>query len=145
MKAVVQRVLESFVTVEEKIVGKIEQGILVYLAIMKGDTLHQVNTLAEKIAFYRIFPDKEYKMNLSLLDVKGEALIISQFTLAADCKKGKRPSFDLAAPPDEAEFLYQQFIEKIQSFGIPTATGIFGAHMKVCSVNNGPVTFLLEI
>lgn len=116
-----------------------------YLAIIKGDTLEKANALAEKIAYYRIFPDQEHKMNLSLLDVRGEALVVSQFTLAADCRKGRRPGFDLAASPEDALHLYQKFVEKLQSFNITTATGIFGAYMEVSSINHGPVTFLFEI
>ncbi|NUM35450.1 MAG: D-tyrosyl-tRNA(Tyr) deacylase [Candidatus Brocadiae bacterium] len=145
MKAVIQRVLEASVEVEGKIVGKIKEGILIYLAVMKGDTLEKANALAEKIVFYRIFPDKDHKMNLSLKDIQGEALVISQFTLAADCRKGRRPGFELAASPEDALLLYQKFIEQVQTFGVFAANGIFGASMRVHSINNGPVTFILEI
>jgi D-tyrosyl-tRNA(Tyr) deacylase len=126
------------------VVGKIGSGVLIYLCVLAGDTEEEGKFLAKKVAEFRIFPDQEYKMNLSLLEVRGEALVISQFTLAADGKKGKRPSFDLAAPPDKAKELYEKFLENLQNLGIKTESGIFGAFMQVSSINNGPVTFVLE-
>ncbi len=144
MKAVIQRVMNASVQVDGKVVGAIDQGILIYLGIIQGDTKKQAEDLAEKIVRFRIFPDHQGKMNLSLLEVQGKALIVSQFTLAADGKKGNRPSFDLAALPDQAIPLYEQFIQKIRSFNIHAETGIFGAHMNVIATNHGPVTFCLE-
>lgn len=144
MKIVLQRVSQSSVTVEGKVVGQIGRGILIYLGIIKGDTEEEARYLATKVAQYRIFPDQERKMNLSVLDIGGESLVISQFTLAASGKKGNRPSFDDAAPPPEAERLYEKFIGHLRSLKIPTQSGVFGAYMQVSSVNDGPVTFILE-
>ncbi len=144
LKALIQRVSYASVEVESKIVGKIGVGILIFLGVLQGDTDLQSDFLAEKIANFRIFPDSNQKMNLSVLDIHGEVLIVSQFTLAADGKKGNRPSFDLAASPDQALLLYKRFVEKIKSFGIHTETGIFGQHMHISLMNDGPVTFILE-
>ena len=144
MKVLLQRVSKAHVEVDGEIVGKIGNGVVVFLGVMKGDTEKELEYLVEKTAKFRFFPDEKGKMNLSLLDVKGEALIISQFTLAADGKKGKRPSFDQAASPEEAESLYKKFIQKLEDLGVATASGIFGAHMHIHLINDGPVTFLLE-
>jgi D-tyrosyl-tRNA(Tyr) deacylase len=144
MKAVVQRVLEASVVVEGNMVGKIGQGLLIYLGIIKGDSTTQVDALSQKIVQFRVFPDEQYRMNRSLVDVQGEALVISQFTLASDGKKGNRPSFDQAASPEEALPLYEKFIKNLKELGIRTNTGIFGAYMQVSSINYGPVTFILE-
>lgn len=144
MKAIIQRVISAMVEVDERIVGKIDLGILVYLGIIQNDEPKQADALAEKIVNFRIFPDEHGRMNRSLLEIRGKILVISQFTLAADGKKGNRPSFDLAATPSVALPLYERFIFKIQELGITTQTGIFGASMKVTSTNDGPVTFILE-
>ena len=144
MKAIIQRVREACVKVENKIIGEIEHGLLIYLGIIKGDKKDQAVNLAKKIANYRVFPDENYKMNKSLLDVKGGILVISQFTLAAEGKKGNRPSFDKAMSPSEAVVLYEQFIEELSSFNIKVSTGQFGAMMDIASINYGPVTFILE-
>ena len=144
MKSVIQRVKNANVRVDDRVVGEIERGLVIYLGIIKGDTLEDVEYLAHKIVHFRIFPDHEYKMNLSLLDTYREALVISQFTLASDGKKGNRPSFDKAAFPQEAQYLYSKFIEKLNFLGIKTFQGVFGAYMQVFSVNDGPVTFVLE-
>ena len=144
MKVILQRVSSASVSVNGKIAGAVNQGILILLGVMKGDQQEDVDYLAQKIAAYRIFPDEHGRMNKSLLDIKGEALVVSQFTLAADGKKGRRPSFDNAAPPEEALLLYEKFIQKLRSLNIQTATGIFGAYMEVTLVNDGPVTFVME-
>lgn len=144
MKAVIQRVSSAQVTVEGKIVGEIGQGILVLLGVEKGDGELQADWLAEKIIGLRIFSDDAGKMNLSLQEVGGELLAVSQFTLAGNCAKGKRPSFDTAAPPEEGKRRYDSFVDAVRRKGIPTATGIFQADMQVSLVNDGPVTFILE-
>lgn len=144
MKAVIQRVSEAKVVVDGKPVGAIERGILVLLGVEKGDAEKDADWLAEKIASLRIFEDEAGKMNLSIQDISGGLLIVSQFTLAGNCAKGRRPSFDTAAPPQEANRLYEYFVEKAKSLGIPIQTGIFQADMKVSLVNDGPVTFILE-
>jgi D-tyrosyl-tRNA(Tyr) deacylase len=144
MKAVIQRVKKASVTINNELFSEIGQGILVLLGIEKADTEEQAKFLAEKIVNLRIFEDENEKMNFSLLDVKGEALIVSQFTLAGSCKKGKRPSFDNAAKPDTAIPLYEKFIELLKNQDIAVKTGSFGAMMDVGLVNDGPVTFILE-
>ncbi len=144
MKAVIQRVSEAAVKVGGKIVGAVGKGVLVLLGVEKGDTVEEANWLAEKIVNLRIFEDDAGKMNLSLLESKGELLAVSQFTLAGNCAKGRRPSFDTAAPPEEANHLYQYFVGRVWELGIPVQTGIFQADMKVSLVNDGPVTFILE-
>ena len=144
MKAVIQRVSEAGVRVDGRTVGAVERGILVLLGVEKGDSTKEADWLAEKIANLRIFEDAAGKMNLSLLDIKGELLAVSQFTLAGNCSKGRRPSFDTAAPPEEANQLYEYFVSKAWELGIPVQTGIFQADMKVSLVNDGPVTFILE-
>lgn len=145
MKAVVQRVSKASVTINNRIMGQINQGMVVLLGIDKGDNLDKVEYLANKIANLRIFADKNSKMNLSVKDVKGKLLIISQFTLSGNCQKGKRPSFDNAEHPSIAEPLYEKFIELIKKENIEVETGIFGAMMDVELVNTGPVTFIIDI
>lgn len=144
MKAVIQRVSEAGVRVDGRTVGAVERGVLVLLGVEKGDSMKEADWLAEKIVNLRIFEDAAGKMNLSLLDIKGELLAVSQFTLAGNCSKGRRPSFDTAAPPEEANQLYEYFVGKTWELGIPVQTGIFQADMKVSLVNDGPVTFILE-
>ncbi len=144
MKAVIQRVASASVTVEGSVVGRIGQGILVLLGVEKGDSGIQAEWLADKIAGLRIFNDHDGKMNLSVRDIGGALLIVSQFTLAGNCAKGKRPSFDTAAPPDQGQRLYEYFVDAIRRLGLPVETGIFQADMQVALVNDGPVTFILE-
>jgi D-tyrosyl-tRNA(Tyr) deacylase len=144
MKAVIQRVVAARVEVDGKTVGAINRGILVLLGVEKGDMEQDADWLAEKITQLRIFEDEGGKMNLSVADVGGAVLSVSQFTLAGNCRKGKRPSFDSAAPPDEGKRLYDHFTRMVRDRGIPTETGIFQAMMQVTLVNDGPVTFILE-
>lgn len=144
MKAVIQRVSSASVVVEERVVGEIGRGILVLLGVEKGDDEGRADWLAEKIVSLRIFSDDSDKMNLSLRDVGGSLLAVSQFTLAGNCAKGRRPSFDSAAPPDEGKRLYDRFVDAVRTRGVATATGIFQADMQVSLVNDGPVTFILE-
>jgi len=144
MKAVIQRVSEACVTVDGKRVGEIGIGTVVLLAVENGDSERDADWLAKKIAELRMFSDQDDKMNLSLKDVGGSILAISQFTLAGNCTKGRRPSFVSAAPPEEGKRLYEQFVAKAAETGTPVATGIFQADMKVSLVNDGPVTFILE-
>lgn len=143
MIAIIQRVLKSYVEVDDKIVGEIEKGINILLGVSKEDSEEDVDKLVNKIVNLRIFEDEKGKMNLSILDIKGEVLVVSQFTLLANLKKGRRPSFENAAFPEEAKRLYELFVDKI-SFYLPTQTGIFGADMKVFILNDGPVTFILD-
>lgn len=144
MRAVIQKVKYSSVSVDEKIVGKIDKGFMILLGVTHEDGEKEVEWLAKKIKDLRIFEDQDGKMNLSFEDVKGEVLIISQFTLYGDCIKGRRPSFTQAAKPDMANDLYEKFVEKFRSFGIKTETGIFGADMKVELLNDGPVTMIID-
>ncbi len=144
MRAVVQRVLESNVTVNSEIVGQINAGMLVLLGIAEGDTDKDVNYMANKISGLRIFDDADGKMNRSLIDVQGEMLVVSQFTLLGDVRKGKRPSFIRAANPDEGNQLYLAFCTAVKQLGIPVETGQFQAHMDVQLVNDGPVTIILD-
>ena len=144
MRAVVQRVLSSSVTVDGKMVGKIQKGFNILLGVGEGDSINEVKWLAEKIAHLRIFEDENAKMNLSLNDVGGSALVISQFTLYGDCEKGRRPSFTKAAHPKTAKQLYEDFIKELQSYDIPVQTGIFQTDMKVEIINDGPVTMIIE-
>ena len=144
MKAVLQRVSEARVDVAGSTVGRIGRGILVLLGVEKGDMERDADWLAEKIAGLRIFEDDAGKMNLSVGDVSGELLVVSQFTLAGNCAKGRRPSFDSAAPPVEANRLYDYFVSRVRALEVPTETGIFQAMMAVSLVNDGPVTFILE-
>ena len=144
MKGVIQRVTSASVIVDGQTSGEIGQGLLVLLGVEKGDDESKADWLAEKIAGLRIFSDEEGKMNRSVRDVGGAVLVVSQFTLAGNCTKGKRPSFDTAAPPDEGKRLYEYFVDAVTVLGLPVQTGIFQADMKVHLVNDGPVTFILE-
>jgi D-tyrosyl-tRNA(Tyr) deacylase len=144
MKAVLQRVSRAKVTVAGEIVGQINRGLLVLLGVEQGDTDADAQQLADKTIQLRIFDDADGKMNLSLLDVGGAVLVVSQFTLLGDCRKGRRPSFVQAAPPELAERLYETFVAAIGVQGVSVATGRFRAMMEVELVNDGPVTLLLE-
>jgi D-tyrosyl-tRNA(Tyr) deacylase len=144
VRAVVQRVTQGSVTVDRQTVGAIDHGLLVLIGVARGDSEKQADYLAEKIAQLRIFEDDSGKMNRSLLDTGGSMLVVSQFTLLGDCRKGRRPSFAEAAPPEQAEELYSHFVRKVAQMGVPTATGRFRASMQVSLTNDGPVTLLLE-
>lgn len=144
MRAVIQRVTNANVTVEDSITGKINKGLLIFLGVENNDTENDLNYIIEKIINLRIFEDDNNKMNLSLLDVKGELLIVSQFTLLGDCRKGRRPSFTEAAPPDMAKEMYNKFIKICKEKEIKTQTGVFQADMKVNLCNDGPVTLLID-
>lgn len=144
MKLIIQRAKNAQVKVHEEVVGKIDNGFVVLLGVGPDDTTENADFLIKKLTNLRVFTDDEYKMNLNLKDVNGQLLIISQFTLYADCKKGNRPSFVNAAPPKLAEKLYNYFVEECKKLGIKTETGVFGAHMEVSLINDGPVTILLE-
>ena len=144
MRALIQRVTEASVTVDGKVIGEIGTGLLVLVCAMQGDTTANADTLAAKISKIRIFPDDAGKMNRSLLDIGGAALVVSQFTLAADTSRGNRPGFSTAAKPDEGRKLYEYFAERLAGLGIPTETGEFGADMAVRLLNDGPVTIWME-
>jgi len=144
MKTVIQRVKEARVKIKNQIIGEINKGLLILIGIKADDTEKDVKFLTEKILNLRIFPDKEKKMNLSLLDIQGEILIVSQFTLYGNCRKGKRPSFAQAAPPEIAEKLYEKFVKEIKKSGLKVKTGKFGAMMAVELINDGPITIILE-
>jgi D-tyrosyl-tRNA(Tyr) deacylase len=144
MRAVLQRVSEASVSINGKITGQIGDGLLILLGISKDDSEKNADSLIKKIVDLRIFPDIEEKMNLSILDAEGSALIVSQFTLYADVRRGRRPSFTNAAGGETALRLYQYFVDKFRDRGIPTETGVFGAMMAVSLVNNGPVTIILD-
>jgi len=144
MRAVVQRVLQSRVEVNSQTVGQIDEGLLVYLSIGKGDSASDAEFMAEKLVNLRIFADNDGKMNRSVLDVGGAILLVSNFTLHGDCRKGRRPSFDAAADPGLAEELYEKVGELIAKQGVVVGKGVFGGHMHIISINDGPVTFLLD-
>jgi D-tyrosyl-tRNA(Tyr) deacylase len=144
LRAVVQRVSAASVAVEGQTVASIGRGFLVLLGVANGDTDREAEWLADKIAGLRIFEDEAGKMNLSVQDIGGSILVVSQFTLLADCRKGRRPSFTDAAPPAEADRLYQVFVAAVRKHDIPVATGVFQAHMDVSLVNDGPVTVVVE-
>ena len=144
MKALIQRVKSASVTIDGLLYSKIGQGLLVFLGVEKGDDNLNAEKLADKLSKLRIFEDENEKMNHSILDSEGEMLIVSQFTLCGDCKKGTRPSFDKSAPPKIANELYEYFISQVKSFNIPVQTGKFGAMMDVELINDGPVTFMVE-
>lgn len=144
MIAVIQRVSSSSVKVDEKVVGEIGRGLNILLGVKKGDTSEDIPKLVNKIVNLRIFQDDNGKMNLSLLDIGGEALVISQFTLAGNVKKGRRPSFDESESPDIAKALYEEFVQEIENAGVKTQTGVFAAYMDVSIQNDGPVTFILN-
>ncbi len=144
MRAVVQRVKESRVVINGKVVGQISKGLNILLGIGKGDTEEDVKKLTKKILNLRIFENEEGKFHYSLLDIKGEVLVISQFTLYANVKKGRRPSFEEAEEPKRAQELYEKFVEEVKSFGIKVETGVFGAMMEVYILNWGPVTIIVD-
>lgn len=144
MKALLQRVKHAGVTVDNKKVADINQGLLIFLGVEKNDTQQQADYLAKKSAHLRIFEDENHKMNLSVLDIKGQVIVVSQFTLAGDTSRGNRPGFENAAAPDIAKNLYLYFSEQLKSYGIEVQNGIFQADMKVDLINDGPVTFMLE-
>ncbi|MDW7652340.1 MAG: D-aminoacyl-tRNA deacylase, partial [Bacillota bacterium] len=144
MRAVIQRVEGARVDVSGETTGEIGRGQLILLGVQPGDSSEDVTYLAEKTANLRIFEDKDGKMNLSLLDIDGEALVVSQFTLYADTRKGRRPGFSNAAGPELAEPLYEEFCSSLRELGIPVATGRFGAMMDVSLVNHGPVTIIID-
>jgi len=144
MRAVIQRVSQAKVVVDGAVIGAVGPGLLILLGVGREDDSADADYLAAKIANLRIFEDENDKMNRSLLDVAGQALIVSQFTLWGDCRKGRRPSFVEAAPPEIAEKLYLEFIDQTEKMGIKTATGRFGAMMQVHLVNDGPVTLILD-
>lgn len=144
MRAVVQRVSQAAVTVDNRTVGQVGPGLLVLLGVAEGDTEAEALWLAHKVANLRIFPDAEGKMNLPVGALQGQVLVVSQFTLIANTRKGFRPSFVAAAPPDVAEPLVERFAEAIRAEGVPVEMGVFGAHMQVALVNDGPVTIILD-
>lgn len=144
MRAVVQRVSRARVTVDARVAGEIQTGMLVLLGIGRQDSSETALYLADKIANLRIFADDAGKMNRSLLDAGGSALVVSQFTLYGDTRGGRRPSYIQAAPPEDADRLYEEFVRSLRSLGIRVETGVFQAHMEVESVNDGPVTILLD-
>jgi D-aminoacyl-tRNA deacylase len=144
MRLLIQRVKEAHVDVEEKCVGSIGNGLLVFFAAHQNDAPSQIAWLSNKLVHLRIFPDAQDKMNLSLLDVKGEVLIVSQFTLYGNCREGNRPSLSDAAPPDRARALYEAFVLDVKKHPLKVETGIFGAKMQVALINDGPITFLID-
>ena len=144
MRLVIQRVKEAQVAIDGELFSKITKGMVVFVAVAKNDTFEDIDFLADKIAHLRIFEDEAGKMNLSIVDVKGQFLIVSQFTLLGDCAKGRRPSFDDAADPKKAEEFYGYFIQRVRDHNLRVETGKFRAMMEVSLVNDGPVTFVLD-
>lgn len=144
MKCLIQRVKKASVTIDENLYSAIGHGLLAFVGIEKGDTIEHVQKMAEKVVKLRIFADENGKMNKSLLNIKGEMLVVSQFTLCGDCKKGTRPSFDKSETPELANKLYEEFVKFVKTFEIQTQTGKFAAHMDIELINDGPVTFMLE-
>ena len=144
MRAVIQRVLQAEVKVDDQQVGKIDNGLLVYLSVGKEDTVNDAQFMADKLVNLRIFADEAGKMNRSVLDIGGQILLVSNFSLHGDCRKGRRPGFDAAAEPASAQQLYEKVIELIAEHGIIVEKGAFGEYMHVSSINDGPVTFLLD-
>jgi len=144
MRALLQRVTRASVVVEGSVVGEIGAGLLILLGVAKPDTVADAEYLADKILNLRIFSDAEGKMNRSLLDIQGSLLVVSQFTLYGDCRKGRRPGFDAAAPAEQARALYESFVEIARRSGLRVETGVFQAHMEVALINDGPVTLMLE-
>ncbi len=144
MRALIQRVSEASVSVEGEKIGAIGQGLLILICAMEGDAPEQTGKLAAKISKLRIFKDEAGKMNRSLADIGGSALVVSQFTLAADTSRGNRPGFSTAAPPEQGRALYEQFARNLTALGIPVETGSFGADMQVSLINSGPVTIWMD-
>ena len=144
MKALIQRVKKASVTIENELYSEIGSGLLIFLGVTKTDTFENSVKLAQKIVNLRVFEDENEKMNFSIKDVCGEILVVSQFTLCGDCKKGTRPSFDEAAHPDKAVELYEDFVKNLQGLGLSVKTGKFRAMMDVSLINDGPVTFMIE-
>lgn len=144
MRAVIQRVHQAQITIDREETRQTGRGLVVFLGVLRGDAEKQADFMAEKVYGLRIFPDENDKMNLSLPDVGGEVLVVSNFTLGTDCKKGRRPSFDMAAPPEEANALYQRFVERLRAQGVRVETGEFGAYMEVLVSNDGPVTLIID-
>lgn len=144
MRAVIQRVAEARVVVEGQETARMGRGLLVLLAAGQGDSDQEVSWMADKIVNLRVFPDEQGKMNRSLIDLPGEMIVVSQFTLYGDCRKGRRPSFVHALEPRAAETLCSRFVERVQALGIPCGSGVFGAHMQVSLTNDGPVTLLVD-
>lgn len=144
MRAVIQRVHRAQITIDREETRQTGRGLVVFLGVLRGDAEKQADFMAEKVYSLRIFPDENDKMNLSLPDVGGEVLVVSNFTLGTDCKKGRRPSFDMAAPPEEANALYLRFVEQLRAQGVRVETGEFGAYMEVLVSNDGPVTLIID-
>ena len=144
MKAVIQRVNNASVTIDNQIYSSINAGMLILFCVEKGDTEDKLDWFASKVAALRFFEDDNGKMNRSIVDIGGEILVVSQFTLAADCKKGTRPGFDNAEKPDTAKMMYEKFVEKLKMMNLSVKTGVFAAMMDVSLVNDGPVTFVLN-
>ena len=144
MKAVIQRVKNASVTIDNQIYSSINAGMLILFCVEKGDTEDKLDWFASKVAALRFFEDDNGKMNRSIVDIGGEILVVSQFTLAADCKKGTRPGFDNAEKPDTAKMMYEKFVEKLKMMNLSVKTGVFAAMMDVSLVNDGPVTFVLN-
>lgn len=145
MKAVLQRVISSSVAIDGEVKGSVHQGFMILLGVVKGDTKEDADKFIKKIPNLRVFEDENGKMNLSCLDINGEILVVSQFTLCADCSHGRRPSFTNSAPPDEANDLYEYFTDALKKSGVSKVeTGVFGADMKVSLINDGPVTIILD-
>jgi D-tyrosyl-tRNA(Tyr) deacylase len=144
MRLVIQRVREARVTVNDGVTGSIRTGLLAFLGVSRTDTVEDADYLTGKLLGLRIFPDEDGKMNLDVQEAGGSLLIVSQFTLYGDCRKGRRPSFDQAAPPDQAQGLYNYFVESVKRGPVPVETGVFQAMMQVHIVNDGPVTILID-
>ena len=144
MIAVIQRVSEGKVTVDCHVIGEITGGLVILLGVAKGDNKKDAEFLADRIARFRIFNDQEGKMNRSIINIGGSALVISQFTLAGDWRKGRRPSFTNAAPPNKGEYLYEYFCDQLRKLNVPVETGEFGAMMNVSLTNDGPITFVMN-
>lgn len=145
MRAVIQRVSSASVMVDGTVTGSIRAGLVVLLGVAKGDTTGAAEALLDKLLHLRVFPDSAGKMNLSVLDTAGSLLVVSQFTLYGDCRKGRRPSFDAAAPSEDARRVYDHFVELARMRGVHSETGVFQAHMEVSLVNDGPVTLIVEV
>ena len=144
MKALIQRVKMAEVQIDGKIYSKTNKGLLIFLGIENGDTEKDIEYLVRKVPHLRIFEDSQEKMNLSTLDIKGEILVVSQFTLSADCRRGNRPSFDSAEEPAKAKDIYMRFIEGLRESGLKIETGDFGAYMQVHLINDGPITIIID-